>query len=57
MSGFFVLKFRVVFLYKKNMPDKFFKLIKSQKIEDAEKIYGKEELSALMAEFNGLMGL
>lgn len=57
MSGFFVLKFRVVFLYKKNMPDKFFKLIKNQKMEDAEKIYGKEELSALMTEFNGLMGL
>lgn len=47
----------VDFLYKKNMPDKFFKLIKNQTIEDAEEIYGKEELSALMAEFNRLMEL
>lgn len=47
----------VDFLYKKNMPDKFFKLIKYQRMEDAEEIYGKAELDALIAEFNGLMGL
>ena len=47
----------VQFLYKKNQPDKFFALVKNQTIEDAENIYGKAQLEALMAEFNGLVGL
>lgn len=47
----------VDFLYKKNQPEKFNALIKNQMIEDAEKIYGKEQLDELIAEFDGLLGL
>ena len=45
------------FLYKKQMPGQFNALIKRQTQEDAEDIYGKEQLSALIAEFNTLAGI
>ncbi|MCD6064769.1 MAG: hypothetical protein K0R82_2680, partial [Flavipsychrobacter sp.] len=37
------------YLYKQSQPDQFFTLIKNQTIEDAESIYGKERLHALIA--------
>ncbi|MBZ0097918.1 MAG: hypothetical protein K8F30_02485 [Taibaiella sp.] len=45
------------FLYKKNQPEKFMALIKNQQIEDAEVIYGKEELNTLINEFEDIVGL
>jgi len=45
------------FLYKKNMPDQFFTLLKYQTREEAGYIYGKEQLDAYIAEFDGLVGL
>jgi hypothetical protein len=45
------------FMYKKNLPDQFNALIKNETMEDAENIYGKERLDALIAEFNKLVGL
>lgn len=45
------------FLYKKNMPDQFKALIKNQTQEDAENIYGKAQLDAMIKEFDGLVGL
>jgi hypothetical protein len=47
----------VDFLFKKGQREKFDALLKYQTIEDAEYIYGKEQLDALIAEFNGLVGL
>lgn len=45
------------FLYKKNQPEKFHALIKSQTIADAETIYGTAQLQALIDEFDSLVGL
>ena len=47
----------VAFLYKKNQPDKFFALIRNQRVEDAQAIYGVEELNALIREFDAQVGL
>lgn len=47
----------VEFLYEKNMPGKFKLLVKNQRIEDAENIYGKEQFDAFIAEFDNLVGL
>lgn len=45
------------FLYKKNMPENFYSLLKNQTMQEAELIYGKEELHSLIAEYDALIGL
>jgi hypothetical protein len=45
------------FLYKKNQPNEFNALLKNQTIGSAENIYGKARMDALIAEFDGLVGL
>lgn len=45
------------YLYKLNETEKFKALVKNQTLEDAENIYGKERLDALIADFDSLLGL
>jgi hypothetical protein len=45
------------FLYKKNLPSQFSALLKNQTITSAENIYSKGQMDALIAEFDGLVGL
>lgn len=45
------------FLYQKNQPTEFSALLKNQTIGSAENIYGKARMDALIAEFDGLVGL
>lgn len=45
------------FLYKKNMNEQFFRLIKEQSIENAEEIYGKDQLNSFINEFDTMLGL
>lgn len=45
------------YIYKLKEPDKFKLLIKNQTLEDAELIYGKERLDALIADFDSELGL
>lgn len=45
------------FMYKKNQPEKFFRLLRNQRMEEAEEIYGKDQLHMWMAEFDRHIGL
>src|SRR5690606_33553009 len=45
------------FLYKKNMNEQFFRLIKEQSIESAEEIYGKDQLNSFINEFDTMLGV
>lgn len=45
------------FIYNKNQPEKFSRLLRNQRMEEAEEIYGKDLLHVWMAEFDRHIGL
>lgn len=45
------------YLYKQDMRNKYFLLLKNQTMQSAEKIYGKEQLQSLIADFESRVGL
>lgn len=45
------------YLYKKNMQDEFFALLKNQKQIEAEQIYGKDVLDSIIRDFDAQLGL
>lgn len=47
----------IEYLYNLNQPDKFFALLKNQTQNDAETIYGKDELDKMIKDFDRQLGL
>lgn len=47
----------IEYLYNLNQPEKFFALLKNQSQDDAEMIYGKEELNLIIQQFDKQLGL